>query len=460
MRHVPERQAPLDPFALGSSESQQPLRPGQVELELAPGSVDGHIHARLKVFTVMAVVLTHLLLVAAVWGQWRTIALCTGVFAMTMVVNMLLAQAFVLRRSRASEAMRLSFNLVATALYGLLTDWALPIWLYPVLDSLWLEDELWYGLRYLLFGMMVLLAGVAVLDGCPPVVPLFFLVLSGLAYGISGTRVHLLRDVLARLSRRHQELTRAHEELAQAHQRAREQDRLSSLGLLAAGMAHEINNPLSYIKSNIHMLYKDLQATQDRSPELEEYVTEVLPATLEGIQRIASIVSDLRHFARGGPEPMVEYDLNAEVEAALRIAHGQFHSHCDVEVQLGEVPRMVGRPRQISQVVINLLLNAVQAVPPGGKVEVRTYRQGSEAVLMVKDNGVGMGPEIIDKLFQPFFSTKPLGKGTGMGLAVVHGIVSGHGGRIQVESQVKRGSSFTIHLPLVPPAPGAPSESL
>ncbi|MDY7231766.1 sensor histidine kinase [Hyalangium rubrum] len=451
MSHFPERQVPVDTFELEPLREESAL--SAAELELDPGSVEERLHVRLKRFTLAAALATHVLLVVWVWGQWKTIALSTAVFVLSTAVNALLARRFFSKRARTTETFRLVFNQAVTLTYGLLTDWALPIWLYLPLDSLWVDEHLGKLTRYLLFSLLLLVGGIAVLDGCPPLVPAVFLVLSALAYAISGARVHLQRHALEGLSRRHQELTRAHDELAQAHQRAREQDRLSSLGLLAAGIAHEINNPLSYIKSNINLLHKDLKSQPGLTPELEEYVTDVLPATLEGVQRIASIVSDLRYFARGGPEPMVEYDLNAEVEAALRITHGQFHSHCDMNVLLGTVSPMVGRPRQISQVVINLLINAAQAVPPGGKVEVRTYQEGTEAVLVVKDNGVGMGPDIIDKLFQPFFSTKPLGKGTGMGLAVVHGIVSAHGGRIQVESQVRRGSTFTIHLPREPSPP-------
>jgi signal transduction histidine kinase len=421
------------------------------ELDLDPGSEAAQAHDRLKWFIMAAVFLTHLLLVASVWGQWRNIAIITATFVLVAVYNMLLARPVFSNRTRATESLRLIGNMLASCVYGHFTGWQLPVWLYLPLDGIWVDTHLEPRARYLLFGAFLVVGLVAVLDGCPPLVPLVFIVLSVLVHAISSVRLELLRQVLGRLEQRHQELARAHEALAQAYQRGREQDRLSSLGQLAGGIAHEINNPLSYVKSNVHSLYKDLRNEKALPPALGEYVTDVLPATLEGIQRIASIVSDLRRFARGDPEPLAEYDLNEEVETALRITKGRLGPQCEVQLRLGPLPRMVGRPRQMAQVVINLLINAAQALTGPGKIFLSTHQEGEEVVLAVRDTGQGMPPEVLEKLFQPFFSTRPLGEGTGMGLAVVHGIVAAHGGRIQVESQPGQGSTFTLRLPRVPP---------
>jgi two-component system NtrC family sensor kinase len=401
------------------------------------------VHARLLKFVLSAVVATHLLLVASIWGQWRNIAIITAAFFAVVGYNMALARPVFAEHTRLAEGLRLAGNTLANIVYGHFSGWALPMWLYLPLDGIWVDTHLDPRGRYVLFGSFLLVGIVAVLDGCPPLVPCVFIVLSGLAHAISSVRMDLLRRALERLEQRHQEFARA-------RQRGHEQDRLSSLGMLSAGVAHEINNPLAYVKSNVNALYRDLRAQERLPPELGEYVTEVLPATLEGIQRIATIVSDLRRFARGDPEPMVEYELNAEVEAAMRIAHGRIAPQCELVVELGELPRMRGRPRQMTQVVINLLMNAAQAMTERGRVFLSTRQEGEEVVLVVRDTGQGMTPEVLGKLFQPFFSTKPLGEGTGMGLAVVHGIVSAHGGRIQVESPPGKGSTFTIRLPRSP----------
>jgi signal transduction histidine kinase len=147
--------------------------------------------------------------------------------------------------------------------------------------------------------------------------------------------------------------------------------------------------------------------------------------------------------------------LNDEIQAALRITHSRIEARCRVVLKLRPLPRMLGRPQQMAQVVVNLLINAAQATPDEGQISLSTRHEGSEVVLVVQDTGQGMTPEVRQKLFQPFFSTRPIGEGTGMGLAVVHGIVSAHGGRIDVESHPGKGSTFTIHLPLAAPAPRA-----
>jgi two-component system NtrC family sensor kinase len=422
--------------------------------ELEPEDISGQAHARLLRFILCGVITTHLLLILSVWGRWRSILIITGIFFLVVFYNMMLAQPVFSARTRMAETLRLVGNTVATILYGHFTGWQLPVWLYLPLDAIWVDTHLDHRARYLLFGLFSVVGLAAIVDGCPPLVPLVFLVLSVLVHAISSLRMHLLRQVLEHLAQRHQQLARAHEALARAHERGREQDQLSSLGMLAAGLAHELNNPLSYVKSNVSTLYRDLRNQKQLSPVLEEYRAEVLPATLEGIERIATIVSDLRRFARRDPEPISEYELNAEIEAALRITQSRIAPHCEVRLALCPVPRMMGRPRQMAQMVINLLINAAQAMTERGQVFVSTYQEGEEVVLVVRDTGEGMTPEVQAKLFQPFFSTRAIGEGAGMGLAVVHGIVSAHAGRIQVESQPGQGSTFTIRLPVGPPGQG------
>jgi signal transduction histidine kinase len=239
------------------------------------------------------------------------------------------------------------------------------------------------------------------------------------------------------------------------HQRALTQEKLSSLGMLAAGIAHEINNPMSYVTTNVKALADDLPELP-ASPELvEEYRTDILPATLDGLRRINAIVADLRRFARGDPECMVEYDLNEELRAAVRIAHSRFTHEGQVRLELGPLPRMLGRPRQMAQVFVNLLVNAADAIGPQGRVTVCSELVEGRIRVRVDDTGVGMSEQTLKHLFQPFFTTKPVGEGMGLGLAVAHGIIHAHGGTISVDSRPGEGTRFTLMLPLIPPPAAA-----
>jgi signal transduction histidine kinase len=236
-------------------------------------------------------------------------------------------------------------------------------------------------------------------------------------------------------------------ELEELHNRSLRNEKLTSLGMLAAGIAHEINNPMCYVTSNVRSLADELKALPSLPDPLREYVDEVLPATLDGIKRVNTIVADLRTFARDDAGAAVEFDLNEQVEAALRIAHGHLVGKVQVSKQLARAARARGRPQQITQVFVNLLVNAAQAITGEGQIVVTTRCDPDELIAEVRDTGSGMSSETIQRVFQPFFSTKPVGVGTGLGLAVAHGIVRRHGGRMEVRSQLGVGTTFAVHLP-------------
>lgn len=244
------------------------------------------------------------------------------------------------------------------------------------------------------------------------------------------------------------ELRRTHEELKLAQRQLINAEKLSSIGMLAAGIAHEINNPMAFVKANLNGLQRDLELLLTDPEVRREYVEEVIPATVDGVARVNAIVADLRSFARGDTEKFVEYDVNGEIKTVARMAKSVVQRRgSQLEVELGQLPKVHGRPRQLMQVVMNLVVNAAQANGSGGKVKVTTRAARDEVAIEVRDTGVGMSEETLSKLFQPFFTTKPLGEGTGLGLAVVHGIVTGVGGRIDVRSELGKGSSFTVWLP-------------
>jgi signal transduction histidine kinase len=262
------------------------------------------------------------------------------------------------------------------------------------------------------------------------------------------------RSALRRADALASQLAAAQEELAACRRKRAMEERLSSLGMLAAGVAHEINNPMTYVTCNLRLLSEDLARLSPLPSALREYVDDVLPATLDGVERVNAIVADLRSFSREDPGTMSEFDLNAQVEAALRIAQGALRDRAQVVRQLGRLPPAIGKPRQIGQVILNLLVNAAQAIPEHGTVTVTTRADPDEFLVEVRDTGVGMDPETVRRLFTPFFTTKPVGEGTGLGLAVAHGIVRSHGGRIAVQSSPGVGSVFSVRLPRIPPSAG------
>ncbi|QRK09438.1 histidine kinase [Archangium violaceum] len=394
----------------------------------------------------------NLALLAEFWGQWRAVLVIVGVGVGLTLLNLLFFEWLPKKVGRATvETIRMGVNGAGVALVGIHTQWSALLWVFVTYNMLWYFGlDRWVRPRMALY--LVGLDAVALSTGANPTMALAFSLLGVFGYLVSEKRVALLRGMLELVLQKREELEKAHQELQQLHQRALEQERLSSLGLMAASVAHEINNPMSFVTINVDSLLREMKETQNLPEPMKEYRDDVLPATLDGIQRVNSIVSDLRRFSRGDYEGHASYDFDAEVRTALRIAHVQL-GHVRVERELNEIGTVVGRPRQLVQVLVNLLVNAGQATPPGGVVHITTRREGDRVRVEVRDTGTGMSEETKRHLFEPFFTTKPPGLGTGLGLSVVHGIIKAHGGRIEVESELGKGTRFTLELPRVPPLP-------
>jgi two-component system NtrC family sensor kinase len=418
-------------------------------LKRPPADADPEqVHKAIQSIAGMGPLAINLSLIAWFWGQWPQVLSVVSVGVVLTVANLVLLERLAQRLSRPKvETLRMLLNVVGTSVNGHFTGWPPLVWAFIPYNMIWFHGlDGWVRLRTIAY--LCLMNTVALLDGSRHELALAFSLVGLFAYLLMERRASLLRGALDQVLAQQSRLEQAHEEMRRMHAHALEQEKLSSLGMMAAGVAHEINNPMSFVASNVNLLLKDLKELPGLTEPLREHVEEVLPATLEGIKRVNAIVADLRRFARGDPEAFVEYDLNAEVQMALRIAHNQLR-HCQVECDLGEVGPVVGRPRQMAQVLVNLLVNAGQATAEQGQVRITTRREGEWVRIEVRDTGTGMTPETQRKLFQPFFTTKPPGMGTGLGLAVVHGIVTAHGGRIEVESQLGKGSCFTLHLPRV-----------
>ncbi len=264
------------------------------------------------------------------------------------------------------------------------------------------------------------------------------------------------RDAL--LAREHQARTEAEElvrrrsaELDAARSALIQAERLATAGQLAAGVGHEINNPLSYVLANVTFALEELAER-----EQDEALTEVMDAlqhARKGAERIRGIVRDLRTFASSKFDALGTVDVREALEFAVAMAEHQLRLRARLLRNYAPVPAVVGNESRLGQVFLNLLLNATQALPEGdvsGNQVTLTLRPHEETwvAIEVRDTGCGIPAEHLPRLFEPFFTTKPIGEGTGLGLSVCHGIVTGMGGQLQVESAPGRGSTFRVLLPV------------
>jgi signal transduction histidine kinase len=232
--------------------------------------------------------------------------------------------------------------------------------------------------------------------------------------------------------------------------------RLAAVGELAAGIAHEINNPLAYIGANLRALREHWSTVADawRADVVKEDVGELLAEggemlddSLEGVERAAAIVRDVRAFSHGGGDAAERFDVNELLERALRVANPHLRNRIRVVRELGDVGLVEGARREVEQVLLNLIVNAAQAIHGAGELRVRTALEDGEVSIRFTDTGSGIAPELVGRVFDPFFTTKPVGEGTGLGLSISHEIVRRHGGRIDVRSEPGRGAEFTVRLP-------------
>jgi two-component system cell cycle sensor histidine kinase/response regulator CckA len=242
-----------------------------------------------------------------------------------------------------------------------------------------------------------------------------------------------------------------------------EADRLTALGVLSAGVAHEINNPLAYVLLNLEYLKRELPKAASDPARIESLMVRVQDAC-HGADRVASIVRDLRTFARGEETARQPVSLETVIEAAVNIAYPEIRTRARLERRYQTVPAVDGNAGRLEQVFLNLLLNATQAFEEGTDEAVNSIRvslrsEGDQVVAEVADNGPGIPAELLGRIFDPFFTTKPVGVGTGLGLPICRGIVQTHGGEITVDSKPGSGAIFTLTFPASKLSPIMPRKS-
>ena len=262
------------------------------------------------------------------------------------------------------------------------------------------------------------------------------------------------------------ELEAVKQKLEKAEAALVQSEKMASLGNLVAGVAHEINTPVGSIHANSDLMVRALEKLRkilDNTPELEGHdvqgeLTRILDA-LENVgrvnqtacQRIVSIVRSLKSFARLEEPECRQADIHEEIDSALTLVHHELKARIEVERDYGELPDVDCFPGPLNQVFMNLLVNAAQAIEGKGHIRITTRAEGDHVRIAFTDSGSGIRPENIDQVFEPGFTTKGVGDGTGLGLAICYKIIHAHHGGIEVESELGKGATFTITLPVRAP---------
>jgi signal transduction histidine kinase len=301
-----------------------------------------------------------------------------------------------------------------------------------------------------------------------------------LALVIANHRMHVERaNRIVELSTLNATMQRMNEALEEAQDQLVQSEKMASIGQIAAGVAHEINNPIGYVLSNLGTLDSYLaslfglleayieserassapqQASLARAGALRESIdvdflrsdiVALLAESRDGILRVKHIVQDLKDFSRGGVDDVWEVaNLHEALDRTLNIVRNEIKYKARIETNYGSLPDVECIPSRLHQVFLNLIVNAGQAIEASGTITISTGASASEVWIRFEDTGCGITKEHLHRIFEPFFTTKPVGQGTGLGLSVSYSIVRRHGGSIDVESEPGRGSRFTIHLPM------------
>jgi len=285
-----------------------------------------------------------------------------------------------------------------------------------------------------------------------------------------------LESLEHRVAERTRDLEKAYADLQLSHGQLLQQEKMATIGQLAAGVAHEINNPTGFISSNLNTLNKYaerltqyIQAQEKvtgalpKSPETDqlnalctqlkidhimEDAGELISECLEGTERIGRIVQGLKSFSRKDRNDVESVDINALLDSTLNIVWNELKYKATVEKEYGELLQIECYPQQLSQVFMNLLVNAGHAIESKGLVTIRTWADHENVYVKISDTGCGIKDEDLNRIFEAFFTTKEVGKGTGLGLSIASEIIKKHRGAMNVESEVGKGTVFTITLPL------------
>ncbi|MEW6739762.1 MAG: PAS domain-containing protein [Nitrospirota bacterium] len=301
---------------------------------------------------------------------------------------------------------------------------------------------------------------------------------SDVIFGIAGH----FNEMMAILESQHKELENAYSELKSAQSQLLQSEKMASIGQLAAGVAHEINNPVGFIMSNLGSLQRyigrlsefikaqteaigQLGVTGSEFEEIQKKVNEfkkslkidyimddlnnLIKESLDGAERVKKIVQDLKSFSRVDEAEWKMADINSCIESTINIVWNELKYKATIKKEYGNIPLTKCNPGQLNQVFMNMLVNAAYAIEKQGEITIKTWLENGYIYVSISDTGCGIPADKINRIFEPFFTTKEVGKGTGLGLSIAYDIMKKHNGEINVESEAGKGTTFTVKIPVV-----------
>jgi signal transduction histidine kinase len=449
-----------------------------------------------------AMVIT-LLVMASAWGDWAMMATIGVINALVIAANMFVTFVLLSRLShRNAEITRAVINLSTGVLIAHITHWPLACFLFMPYTALVFDPVARKTTLYTVLAVCVVYSLGSYLDGVPLMTPFVFTVLTLFCYETSSSRHAVIRVMLAEAESGRDALNRAYHSL-QTETAARERaelelaqhHKLEAVGRLAAGIAHEINTPVQFVADSVSFIddgnrrllalvdrqsrivaeatsaLDDDERTRGRATSLRvmldearatadlDYLRDELPLASErvheGVERVTHIMHSVRQFAHPDKKESAPVDLNESVRTALTIAAAEYRLVADVETELAELPAVLCHAGEVNQVLLNLVVNAAHAIEEKqkqtgkrGTIRVRTRVGSDHVAIEVHDTGVGIPEHLQGRIFEAFFTTKPVGQGTGQSLAVSRAVIEKHDGRLTFESKVGEGTTFVIRLPL------------
>ena len=460
------------------------------------------VNRRLSALNAVGATSIVFLTVISIWGDSRKLVLVGGIQLLVVGFNTWFNLVWLPKKGPPAEVLRALVNISTCLLVNRISGWPLAVWLWLPFVALAFDHLDRRAAKWTLVGFCVAQSGLALYDGVSWHAPALFTFLAVFASEVSRLRFAIISDMLFWSDRQRVEIERSHRELAEAHEKLKresevrervEQDlrqaqKLEAVGRLAAGVAHEINTPVQFVGDSIQFLRdatNDLMGVVERLRAVEEavmsgapaleaaiaaraaeeaadlpYVVENVPKAFdraaEGLSRVSTIVRSMKEFAHPDRREMGPVDLNRAIEATLVIARNEYKYVADLETDFEELPPVVCHIGDLNQAFLNMIVNAAHAIGDvvegtneRGRLVIKTWRDGNDALIAIRDTGAGIPDAIQDRVFDPFFTTKPVGRGTGQGLAIARSvIVEKHRGQLSFSTEAGNGTTFLIRLPI------------